>query len=140
MLSLHAAAIHLGHQESPFILLIGLRQDRCRLSLGFHETRAMLALSSAFGNASLLSVLVTRMTHHETRLAKKVFFTSKISGGTDAVALQIARVVIVRVIVDGVLGVTVDVHIGHDEVHVIYVAIFVVIFCNWRCTLYTTRR
>ena len=49
---------------------------------------------------------------------------------------------IVRVIVDGVLGVTVDVHIGHDEVLVsvvIYVAIFVVIFCNWRCTLYTLR-
>ena len=46
---------------------------------------------------------------------------------------------IVRVIVDGVLGVTVDVHIGHDEVLVnvvIYVAIFVVIFCNWRCTIY----
>ena len=46
---------------------------------------------------------------------------------------------IVRVIVDGVLGVTVDVHICH-EVLVIYVAIFVVIFCNWRCTLYTPRR
>ena len=45
---------------------------------------------------------------------------------------------IVRVIVDGVLGVTVDVHIGHDEVLVIYVAIFVVIFCNWRCTLYSS--
>ena len=38
--------------------------------------------------------------------------------------VQIVRVVIVRVIVDGVLGVTV-VHIGHDEVLVIYVAIFV---------------
>ena len=61
--------------------------------------------------------------------------------------MQIARVVIVRVIVDGVLGVIVDVvlgvivdvHIGHDEVLVIvviYVAIFVVIFWNWRCTLY----
>ena len=53
--------------------------------------------------------------------------------------MQIARVVIVRVIVDGVFGVTVDVHIGHDEVLVvvvIYVTIFVVIFCNWRCTLY----
>ena len=49
--------------------------------------------------------------------------------------MQIARVVIVRVIVDGVLGVIV-VLIGHDEVLVIYVAIFVVIFCNWRCTLY----
>ena len=40
---------------------------------------------------------------------------------------------VVRVIVDGVLGVTIVVHIGHDEVLVIYVAIFVVIFCNWRC-------
>ena len=54
--------------------------------------------------------------------------------------MQIVRVVIVRVIVDGVLGVTVDVLIGLDEVLVIYVAIFVVIFCNWRCTLYTPRR
>ena len=53
--------------------------------------------------------------------------------------MQIARVVIVRVIVDGVLGVIVDVHIGHDEVLVIHVAIFVVIFCNWRCTLYSPR-
>ena len=48
-----------------------------------------------------------------------------------------SRVVIVRVIVDGVLGVMIVVLIGHDEVLVIYVAIFVVIFCNWRCTLYT---
>ena len=54
--------------------------------------------------------------------------------------MQIVRVVIVRVIVDGVLGVIVDVLIGLDEVRVIYVAIFVVIFCNWRCTLYTSRR
>ena len=53
--------------------------------------------------------------------------------------MQIVRVVVVRVIVDGVLGVIV-VLIGHDEVLVIYVAIFVVIFCNWRCTLYTSRR
>ena len=30
--------------------------------------------------------------------------------------MQIVRVVIVRVIVDGVLGVIVDVLIGHDEV------------------------
>ena len=51
--------------------------------------------------------------------------------------VQIVRVVIVRVIVDGVLGVTIVVLIGHDEVLVIYVSIFVVIFCNWRCTLYT---
>ena len=49
---------------------------------------------------------------------------------------KIVRVVIVRVIVDGVLGVTIVVLIGHDELLVIYVSIFVVIFCNWRCTLY----
>ena len=54
--------------------------------------------------------------------------------------MQFACVVVVRFILDGVLGVTIVVHIGHDEVLVnvvIYVAIFVVIFCNWRCTLYT---
>ena len=51
--------------------------------------------------------------------------------------MHIARVVIVRVIVDGVLGVTIDVLIGLDEIRVIYVAIFVLIFGNWRCTLYT---
>ena len=42
-----------------------------------------------------------------------------------------------------VLGVTIVVHIGHDDVLVIvviYVAIFVVLICNWRCTLYTPRR
>ena len=53
--------------------------------------------------------------------------------------MQIARVVIVRVILDGVLGVMIVVLIGHDEVLVVVlksVAIFVVIFCNWRCTLY----
>ena len=49
---------------------------------------------------------------------------------------------VVRVILDGVLGVTIVVLIGHDEVLVrvvIYVAIFLVIFCNWRCTLYRKR-
>ena len=45
---------------------------------------------------------------------------------------------IVRVILVGVLGVMIVVLIGHDEVLVIHVAIFVVTFCNWRCTLYTT--
>ena len=35
-----------------------------------------------------------------------------------------------------VRGVIVDVLIGLNEVLVIYVAIFEVIFCNWRCTLY----
>ena len=54
--------------------------------------------------------------------------------------VQFACVVVVRVIVDGVLGVMIVVLIGHGEVLVIYVAIFVVIFCNWRCTLYTPRR
>ena len=55
--------------------------------------------------------------------------------------VQVVRFVIVRVILVGVLGVTV-VHIGHDEVLVVVlksVAIFV-IFCIWRCTLYTPRR
>ena len=51
--------------------------------------------------------------------------------------VQVACVVIVRVILVGVLGVTV-VLIRHDEVLVIYVAIFVVIFCIWRCTLYSS--
>ena len=54
-----------------------------------------------------------------------------------------SRIVIVRVIVVGVLGVMIVVLIGLDEVLVIvviYVTIFVVIFCNWRCTLYTPRR
>ena len=54
--------------------------------------------------------------------------------------VQIACVVVVRVILVGVLGVMIVVLIGHDEVLVIYVAIFVVIFYNWRCTLYTPRR
>ena len=44
---------------------------------------------------------------------------------------------VVRVIVDGVLGVMIVVLIGLDEVLVIYVAIFVVIFCIRRCSLYT---
>ena len=54
--------------------------------------------------------------------------------------VQFACVVVVRVILVGVLGVMIVVLIGHDKVLVIvviYVAIFVVIFCNWRCTLYT---
>ena len=54
--------------------------------------------------------------------------------------VQIVRVVIVRVILDGVLCVMIGVLIGLDEVLVIYEAIFIVIFCNWRCTLYTPRR
>ena len=51
--------------------------------------------------------------------------------------VQFARIVLVHVIlIDDVLGVIVDVLIGHDIVLVIDVAIFVVIFCIWRCTLY----
>ena len=43
--------------------------------------------------------------------------TGKTTNGALLCSLvQIVRVVIVRVIVDGVLRVTVDVHIGHDEV------------------------
>ena len=53
--------------------------------------------------------------------------------------VQFARIVIVRVILVGVLGVMIVVLIGLDEVLVIYVAIFVVIFCIWRCTLYRRR-
>ena len=72
----------------------------------------------------------TSSVRHETQLTARCC----------AHFVQIVRVVIVRVIVDGVLGVTIVVFIGHDEVLAIYVAIFVVIFCNWRCTLYTPRR
>ena len=52
--------------------------------------------------------------------------------------MQIVRVVIVPVILDGVLCVMIVVHI-HDEVLVNNVAILIVIFCNWRCTLYIPR-
>ena len=56
--------------------------------------------------------------------------------------MHVAHVVLCVLVLVGVLGVTV-VHIGHDEVLVVVlksVAIFVVIFCIWRCTLYTPRR
>ena len=44
--------------------------------------------------------------------------------------MQVARVVLVHVIlIDGVLGVIVDVLIGHDKVLVI-VVIYVAIFCS----------
>ena len=56
--------------------------------------------------------------------------------------VQLARVVVcVRVLVD-VIGVMVVVLIGRDTVDVVgavLVAIFVVIFYNWRCTLYNSR-
>ena len=50
--------------------------------------------------------------------------------------VQIACVVVVRVTIVGVRSVMIVVLIGLDEVLVIYVAIFLVIFCCWRCTLY----
>ena len=65
---------------------------------------------------------------------------TRLNGALLCSLVQIARVVIVRVILVGVLGVIVVVLIGHDEVLVIYVAIFVVIFYIWRCTLDTPRR
>ena len=53
--------------------------------------------------------------------------------------VQLARVVVcVRVLVD-VICVTIVVLIARidvDAVGTVLVAIFVVIFCNWRCTLY----
>ena len=53
--------------------------------------------------------------------------------------VQLERVVVcVRVLVD-VLCVMIVVLIGHYAVGAVLVAIFVVIFCNWRCTLYTSR-
>ena len=54
--------------------------------------------------------------------------------------VQFARVVVVRVILVDEIGVIVVVLIGRhtvDVVGAVLVAIFVVIFCNWRCTLYT---
>ena len=76
-------------------------------------------------------------------MVRDIIKTGKTTNGALLCSLvQVARVVIVRVIVDGVLGVTV-VRIGHDEVLVnvvIYVAMLVVIFCTRRCTLYTPRR
>ena len=49
------------------------------------------------------------------------------SGALLCSLVHIARVVKVHVIVDGVLGVMIFVLIGHDEVLVIYVEIFVLI-------------
>ena len=53
--------------------------------------------------------------------------------------IHVAHVALCVLVLVGVRRVTV-VHIGHEEVLVViqfYVAIFVVIFCIWRCTLYT---
>ena len=58
--------------------------------------------------------------------------------------VQLARVVIcVRVLVDVICVMIVVLIARVDVVHAVdtvLVAIFVVIFCNWRCTLYTPRR
>ena len=55
--------------------------------------------------------------------------------------INVAHVVLCVVVLVGVGRVTV-VHIGHEDVVVVIyfcVAIFVVIFCTRRCTLYTPR-
>ena len=50
--------------------------------------------------------------------------------------VQLARVVVcVRVLVDVIC--VMFVLIAHHTVGAVLVAIFVVIFCSWRCTLYT---
>ena len=57
--------------------------------------------------------------------------------------MQLARVVIcVRVLVDVVcvMVVVLIARVDVDAVRTVLVAIFVVIFSNWRCTLYTPRR
>ena len=71
----------------------------------------------------------TTSVRHETQLTARCC----------AHSCRLCALWLFRVIVDGVLGVTIVVLIGLDEVRVVYVAIFVVIFCNWRCTLYTPR-
>ena len=51
--------------------------------------------------------------------------------------VQLARVdVCVRVLID-VVCVIIVILIAHHAVGAVLVAIFVVIFCNWRCTLYS---
>ena len=57
--------------------------------------------------------------------------------------VQLARVVVVRVILVDVVYVMSVVLIGRhtvDAIGAVIVAIFAVIFCNWRCTLHTPRR
>ena len=77
------------------------------------------------------------MTHHqqeERRLNSALYVPCSL--------VQLARVVVVRVILVDV-GVMVVVLIGRhtvDVVGAVHVAIFIVIFCIWRCTLYTPRR
>ena len=58
--------------------------------------------------------------------------------------VQLARVVVcVRVLVDVVCVMIVVLIARIDVVHAVgtvLVAIFVAMFCSWRCTLYTSRR
>ena len=54
--------------------------------------------------------------------------------------VQLARVVVVCVMLVGVLGVMVVILIGRHSVGEILVAIFKVTFCIWRCTLQKVRR
>ena len=72
---------------------------------------------------------------HDSRLRQE----TRLNSALLCSLVQIARVVIVRVILVGVLGVMIVVLIGRHRYCTIHVAIFVVIFCNWRCTLYRTR-
>ena len=72
------------------------------------------------------------MTRHQQR-------ERTLNGALMCSLIHVAHVVLCVLVLVGLGGVTV-VHIGHDGVLVVkkfYVAIFVVIFCNWRCTLYS---
>ena len=51
--------------------------------------------------------------------------------------VQLARVVVCVLVLVDVICVMVVVLIARHTVGAVLVAIFVVIFCNWRCTLYT---
>ena len=72
------------------------------------------------------------MTHQDRRLNSALYVPCSL--------VQLARVVVcVRVLVD-VICVMIVVLIAHHAVGAVLVAIFVVNFCNWRCTFYTPRR
>ena len=50
--------------------------------------------------------------------------------------VQLARVVVCVLVLVDKICVMIVVLIAHHAVGAVIVAIFVVIFCNWRCTLY----
>ena len=54
--------------------------------------------------------------------------------------VQLAHVVVCVIVLVDVVCVMLVVLIAHHAVRAVLVAIFVLIFCNWRCTLYTPRR